>query len=193
MDYSAFHPRLIAHLINFNMESFENPYTYLAKYYFDKNEIDEEDIAVAKEFTFAQIYGGIDRRFIHIPYFTKIQEYIDHRWDFFLKNGYVETPKYGRKIRNCHIQDPTPNKLFNYILQAFETEVAVETLGELITFLSASKTKPILYTYDSILFDAHIDGVREIIKKIKIIMERERFPVKVYMGKNYGEMKHINI
>jgi hypothetical protein len=193
MDYSAFHPRLIAHLANFQMSMEENPYAYLAKYYFNKVEVNEEDIAVSKGFTFPQIYGGIDKRFAHIPYFVKVQEYIDHRWKFFVENGYVETPRFGRKIRGCHIQDPTPNKLFNYILQAYETEVAVETLGELTSYLNGKKTQPILYTYDSILFDAHVSDKSEVIKKIKTIMERDRFPVKVYMGQNYGEMKHINI
>jgi hypothetical protein len=32
-----------------------------------------------------------------------------------------------------------------------------------------------------------------IIKKIKTIMERDKFPVKVYVGKNYGDMKQVSI
>ncbi len=193
MDYNAFHPRLIAHLSNFNMAADENPYAYLAKYFFNKPSANDEDIAVAKGFTFTQIYGGIDKKWLHIPYFNKVQEYIDHRWKFFESNGYIETPKYGRKIKHCHIQDPTPNKLFNYILQAFETEMAVDTLGELISYLNGKKTLPVLYTYDSVLFDAHKDDKLAVIKKIKQIMEREKFPVKVYVGKNYGDMKQVNL
>jgi len=193
MDYNAFHPRLIAHLSNFHIDASENPYAYLAKYYFNKSILGDEDIAVSKGFTFTQIYGGIDKKWLHIPYFSKVQEYIDHRWKFFQENGYIETPKYGRKIKSCHIQDPTPNKLFNYILQAFETEMAVDVLGELITYLDGKKTIPILYTYDSILFDAHRDDKMVLIKRIKTIMEQGKFPVKVYVGKNYGDMKHINL
>ena len=193
MDYSAFHPRLIAHLSNFHMDASENPYAYLSKYYFNKQNINEEDIAVSKGFTFTQIYGGIDKKWIHIPYFKKVQEYIDHRWKFFETNGYIETPKYGRKIKHCHIQDPTPNKLFNYILQAFETEMAVDVLGELMSYLNNKQTKPVLYTYDSILFDAHKSDKMPVIKKIKSIMERDKFPVKVYVGNNYGDMKSIDI
>jgi hypothetical protein len=193
MDYSAFHPRLIAHLANFHMDASENPYVYLAKYYFNKTSVNEEDIAVSKGFTFKQIYGGIDGRFIHVPYFAKVQDYIDHRWKFFEDNGYVETPKYHRKIRTCHIKNPNPNKLFNYILQAFETEVAVETLGELIPFLEDKRTKPVLYTYDSVLFDFYKEDGQAVIKKIKTIMERDRFPVKVYTGDSYDKMAQINI
>ena len=193
MDYNAFHPRLIAHLSNFQMDASENPYAYLAKHFFNKPHATDEDIAVAKGFTFTQIYGGIDKKWTHIPYFKKVQEYIDHRWKFFEANGYIETPKYGRKIKHCHIQDPTPNKLFNYILQAFETEMAVDVLGELISYLNDKQTKPVLYTYDSILFDAHKSDKMPIIKKIKTIMERDKFPVKVYVGKNYGDMKQVSI
>lgn len=193
MDYNAFHPRLIAHLSNFQMDASENPYAYLAKHFFNKPHATDEDIAVAKGFTFTQIYGGIDKKWTHIPYFKKVQEYIDHRWKFFEQNGYIETPKYGRKIKHCHIQDPTPNKLFNYILQAFETEMAVDTLGELMNYLNDKLTKPVLYTYDSILFDAHKSDKMPIIKKIKTIMERDKFPVKVYVGKNYGDMKQVSI
>ncbi len=193
MDYNAFHPRLIAHLSNFQMDAAENPYAYLSKYYFNKSNITDEDIAVAKGFTFTQIYGGIDKKWIHIPYLKKVQEYIDHRWKFFEENGYIETPKYGRKIKHCHIQDPTPNKLFNYILQAFETEMAVDVLGELMNYLNDKQTKPVLYTYDSILFDAHKSDKMPVIKRIKSIMERDKFPVKVYAGKNYGDMKQISI
>lgn len=193
MDYNAFHPRLIAHLVNFNMSADENPYAYLAKYFFNKKEANDEDIAVAKGFTFTQLYGGIDKKWLHIPYFSKIQEYIDHRWKFFEQNGYIETPKYKRKIKECHIPDANPSKLFNYILQAFETETAVEVLGDILSELNGKKTQPILYTYDSILFDAHKADKMDTIKKLKNIMERGKFPVKIYVGNNYKEMKQISM
>lgn len=175
------------------MEANENPYAYLSKYYFNKKEVDEEDIAVAKAYTFPQIYGGFDKKWLHIPYFSKIQEYIDHRWKFYTENGYIETPKYKRKIKTCHIPDANPSKLFNYILQAFETEMAVDVLNELLNYLKNKRSKPVLYTYDSILFDMHKDDKIDTIKRLKSIMERDKFPVKVYIGKNYKDMKHIEL
>lgn len=193
MDYNAFHPRLVARLINYPISYNINPYEYLAKYYFNKPEADEEDIAVSKGLTFHQMYGGIDDRWMYIPYFKKAQEYIDHRWKFFESNGYIETPVFKRKIRDCHIEDPTPNKLFNYILQAYETEMAVKTLKQLLGYCADRKTKPILYTYDSILFDAHKDDKLDIIKELKKIMEADDLPVKVYIGKNYAEMQKIDM
>ena len=195
MDYNAFHPRLIAHLANFDLGKTENPYAYLAQYYFNKpaSAVNEEDVAVSKGFTFTQIYGGFSEKWLHIPYFAKIQHYIDHRWKFFNEYGYIETPKYRRKIKPCHIGEANPNKLFNYILQAFETEMAVDTLNELQVYLQGKKTLPVLYTYDSILFDAHKEDGMETIKRIKEIMEGDKFPVKISVGRNYKEMSNVNI
>ena len=193
MDYSAFHPRLIAHLANFNMGVNQNPYAYLAKYYFNKQKVDEEDIAAAKQYTFTQIYGGFEKKWLHIPYFAKIQEYIDHRWKFFSENGYIETPKYKRKIKSCHIPDANPSKLFNYILQAFETEMAVDVLGDILDSLSGKQTVPVLYTYDSILFDVCKQDKTDTIKSLKKIMEQDKFPVKVYAGNNYKDMAPISL
>jgi hypothetical protein len=71
--------------------------------------------------------------------------------------------------------------------------MAVDVLGELTTYLTGKKTIPVLYTYDSILFDAHRDDKMNVIKRIKTIMEQGKFPVKVYVGKNYGDMKQIDL
>jgi hypothetical protein len=193
MDYNAFHPRLIAHLSNFNLSKDENPYAYLARYYFNKKDVNEEDIAVSKGFTFTQIYGGFSEKWLHIPYFSKVQHYIDHRWKFFNEYGYIETPKYRRKIRPCHIGEANPSKLFNYILQAFETEMAVDVLNELLIYLDGKKTLPVLYTYDSILFDAHKEDGMATIKRIKEIMEGDKFPVKVSVGHTYKDMRNVNV
>lgn len=194
MDYNAFHPRLIAQLVNYPISRDENPYAILAQSYFGKKleDIDEEDLAVSKVLTFQQIYGTFDDRWINTPFFKKIQSFINHRWKFFVENGYVETPMFNRHIKRCHIEDPSPSKLFNYILQGYETEVAVVNLGILQKYLSDKKTKAILYTYDSIMFDAHKDDKISTIRDLKDIMENSKMPVKVYAGKNYSDMPKID-
>lgn len=193
VDYSAFHPRLIANLVNYSLDFNVNPYEYLATYFFKKKNPTAGEITQSKGFTFRQFYGGIEQKYAHIPYFKKIQEYIDHRWKYFLENGFIETPVYFRKIKLCHIEDPSPNKLFNYILQAYETEVAVLTLGRILDLLQGKATQPILYTYDSLLFDAHRQDGQETIRKIRDTMVDEKFPVKIYVGKNYNDMTKIEL
>lgn len=193
MDYSAFHPRLIASLANYQMPFDVNPYQFLATFFYNTANPTPPQIAASKGQCFKQMYGGIREQFLHIPYFRATQTYIDHRWSFFEKNGYVETPIYFRKIKTCHIDDPTPNKLFNYILQAYETEVAVQTLGRVLEFLGGKKTQPILYTYDSLLYDFHREDGKDTLRRIRDIMVDGKFPIKAYAGKSYEEMVQITI
>jgi hypothetical protein len=193
IDYSAFHPRLIANLANYPLGFDVNPYEYLAGYFFKTDKPTPEEISLSKGYTFQQLYGGIKPQYAHIPYYKKVQEYIDHRWRYFEENGFVETPVYFRKIKPCNIENPSPNTLFNYILQAYETEVAVLTLGRVLDHLKGKLTQPILYTYDSLLFDAHRQDGRETIKQIRDIMVDKTFPVKIFVGKDYHDMRKIEL
>jgi DNA polymerase I-like protein with 3'-5' exonuclease and polymerase domains len=140
IDYSAYHPRLIAQLVNYNLP--EDVYTYLGKYYFNKEILSDEELKAAKTTTFQLLYGNIPEKYSNIPFFVKIKEYIEHRWNHFTNHGYVETPIFKRRITPNNINDPNPNKLFNYILQASETEFNASVLKELIAYLKNHATKP---------------------------------------------------
>ena len=48
------------------------------------------------------------------------------------------------------------NKVFNYLIQLMETENNMKVLSELIPKLKGYKSKLILYSYDSFLFDFSI-------------------------------------
>jgi len=100
-----------------------------------------------------------------------------------VRNGYLQTPK-GRKIPLEWIEKPNSQKFFNYILQATETEFNIEVLNKL---KEKGLPLPILYTYDSFLFEFD-DSEVETIKKIKSVLESYGFPVKADWGKNYGEV-----
>jgi hypothetical protein len=87
----------------------------------------------------------------------------------------------------------TANKLFNYYLQAVETEVSVQKLRQCLTMLNDYETKMILYTYDSVLFDVPVTEAKEILTKIKNILQQGNFPVKVSVGNIYSKMNTITI
>jgi len=190
IDYSAYHPHLVAKLINYNLPS--NAYEYLGRYYYGKEQLSPEEIKTSKNVTFQCMYGNIPDELLEIPYYKKMKEYIDHRWDFFNKYQYVETPIFKRQITPNHIYEPNPNKLFNYILQASETEFGIQSLASVNQYLSNKQTKAILYTYDSILFDVCLEE-KESFGQIKTLMENGKFPTKSYMGVNYNEMKLVDI
>ena len=85
-----------------------------------------------------------------------------------------------------------PNKLFNYQLQASETEHNMLVLNELNEYMSERDSKLILYTYDSFLFDFNLDEGKDKILELKnIISENGKYPVKIKAGINYGVMKDM--
>jgi len=189
IDYSAFHPRIIAFLTHYDLKPEIDIYEYLAKLYFSKSVVDEADIADAKQITFRQLYGGVEEKYSHIKYFSHLKEFISYHWGFFNEHGYVETPIFKRKITNKHIQSPKPATVFNYLLQATEGELSIPILGNVNEYLRSKKTKTILYTYDSILFDYCLDD-GPIMPEVKRLMSLDgKFPMKWYMGDNYHAME----
>jgi hypothetical protein len=84
----------------------------------------------------------------------------------------------------------TANKLFNYYLQAVETEVSVQKLQQVQHILTAYETVMILYTYDSILIDLKLSEI-EIIRELRYLLESGGFPVKIKYGVTYNNMQEI--
>jgi hypothetical protein len=191
IDYSAFHPRIICELTNFKLSIDIDFYEYLAKLCFKKENIDQQDMDDIKALTFRQLYGGVEDKYSHIQYFYNLKSFIDDNWNQFKQKGYATTPIFKRKINNLQ-QESNPNKLLNYILQATEAEIAVPILGKVNEFLRDKRSKAVLYTYDSILFDAHNSELETIKKDIVDIMkDNNRFPIKCYTGKSYAGLKQI--
>jgi len=189
IDYTAFHPRIIALLTGYNIPPTTNVYEYLAKLYFNKENPDELDIADAKQITFRQLFGGVEDKYSHIKYLSNLKDFINYHWKFFKDNNYVETPIFKRKITNKHILTSKPATIFNYILQATEGEISIPILGNVNEFLKNKKTKAILYTYDSILFDYNIDDGKITNDIQKIMSLDDKFPTKIYVGDNYHDMR----
>jgi len=118
-----------------------------------------------------------------IPFFDKVDKFIKSLNDKALQNGYIQTPK-GRKIPLDWIEKPNSQKLFNYLLQATETEFNIEAIKKL---KENDLPLPILYTYDSFLFEFGESEV-ETIKKIKSVLESYGFPVKADWGSDYSKV-----
>jgi hypothetical protein len=191
IDYSAFHPRLICNLVDFPMSIDVDIYKYLGELYFHR-EVNEYDMEEIKSITMRQLYGGVENKYESIKYFSNLKQFIDRYWQEFIKQGYIRTPLFRRIISNVHLKDANPNKLFNYILQATETEVALNVVGVVNTYLQSKKTKAVLYTYDSLLFDFYKGDGKETLDGIIYIMKMgNKLPIKVYMGESYNSVTQI--
>ena len=191
IDYSAFHPRIICNFTNFPMPIEQDIYKYLGKLYFHR-EVNEYDMTEIKDITMKQLYGGVEEKYENIKYFNNLKLFIENYWKKFVDCGFVLTPIFKRIITNKHLKDANRNKLFNYILQASETEVSMSAIKVVNEYLRDKRTKAVLYTYDSVLFDFHKRDGKETLDTIMSIMKMgNRFPIKVEMGESYNNLTQI--
>jgi hypothetical protein len=177
-DYDSYHLRLIGNLINMELPK-ESIHQWLADQY---NSTYEE----SKKITFRQIYGGIDTNFLNIPFFKKTQDFINNLWNLTNKNGYIQT--LNRRIPLSWISNPDPNKVFNYLLQAMETEINIDKLYKLIKIIQNTNVELILYTYDSFIFRLPINSDLRIFKDISNILTEGNYPIKRKIGYTFGEL-----
>ena len=193
MDFDAYHPRLIADIIGYELPP-GNVHEYFGRQYFGKKEpLSEQEYDDSKKITFRLLYGGIDDDFAKIPFFKKTRSFIRSLWSNFKENGVVVTPLMKRPLyKNC-LHDMNPNKLFNYLLQASETEYNLHMINDVNDLLCEYNTNIILYTYDSLLFDYNIADGKELLIKLREVMSQSgRFPVKTKAGVNYHAMMDMS-
>jgi len=192
MDFDAYHVRLIARLIGYALPT-GSVHEYFGKFYFDTDTLTTEQYEQSKQITFRLLYGGIDREFLSIPFFQQVNDFIYDLWRTWKAKGAVKTPILQRRIASDSIKNMTANKLFNYYLQATETEVSVQKLQRIAELLSTHETCMILYTYDSILFDVPLTEAKTLLPQIKSVLEAGNFPVKTSVGDIYSKMDSISL
>ena len=184
LDFDGYHLRLIGKLIGVDIPLDIKAHKWLANQY-------GVDDSTAKGITFRQLYGGVQDEYKHIPFFSKTSTYIESLWTKFLSNKEVYTPILKRKL--VFHKDLNKNKLFNYILQSVETERNILIIEKLSNMIQSQKSLPILYTYDSILFDVHPEDGIDYINKIKEVMQADGFPIETEVGDNYKDMVKVTI
>jgi hypothetical protein len=183
MDYDGYHPRLIGDIINYQFEN--NVHNTLAEIYFKSKEITPEQYKTSKQLTFKQIYGGIDKENLHHPFFKKTQDFINVIWNEFNRKGKIKCGSYTIKKKDhpkIHSQ-----KLFNYYIQATETETNIHKIKIIQDYLKTKQTKLVLYIYDAFVFDVAKSDGKNTVDDLKSILS-DKFPVKVKMGTYYGAL-----
>ncbi len=187
-DFDAYHLRLLGEYSNVSLPT--TPlHEYLAKLYFNKSVITEEEYEASKQNTFSILYGvDVNSDIELLQNIKKIskQLYKEYRQS----NQYILSPLFKRKII-INANDATENKIFNYFVQSLEFERTINKIKNIVKYLSNKKSKVILYTYDAILLDVSEDELGLIKDKVKDMLEYDGFPVKTYIGKNYEVMEKI--
>jgi hypothetical protein len=176
LDISAYHPHLASHLVTFDFGDKDVHQTFANLYGTSYKE--------AKELTFKQLYGGVFKEYEHLEFFQQVKKFIDNNWKDYNELGKVVVPKSGYWFENSKLDNMNPQKLFNYILQNLESSTNVCILMHIHKILRGKKTKIVLYTYDSFLFDFANDE-QDVLEEIKQIFKQHKLSIKSAHGISY--------
>lgn len=179
-DFDGYHLRLIANMLGIALPVGESIHVVLGKYYFNKEELTAEEYQESKKITFRQLYNGIELEYKHIEFYSQVDKFIQTAWSRYREQGYLELPN-GRKIK---VENPTPQKLFNYYVQCLETINNVKKLIALKELFKEKGSRVVLVVYDSILIDYCVED--NFLKEVKGILEEGGYRVKAQKGYNYS-------
>ena len=191
-DYDAYHLRLLAELVDYQFPENISVHEHLGKFYFQKEELTPAEYSESKSISFRQLYGGIGQEYLEIPFFAKVHEYTQLLWGQYKRDGFIETPMFGRKLFKSFFTEMNAAKLLNYLLQSFETERNMAVIHNILLRTKSYTSKLILYTYDSFLWDFDKRDGAMLIKLIKEELEQNgKFPVKLEIGPDYSNMIEV--
>ena len=182
-DFESYHPRLISKLIDYD---FGDVYVY------DKL---ADDLGVsdgeAKNITFQNLYGGVRKDIAKMSeFFRGVEDLVKVFYDEYMTRNGILTHIYKRPMRRANLGDLNAQKLFNYYIQAYETERNVTILNKLHTYLLERKTNIVHYNYDSFLFDYAKEDGKETIHDIQKILQEDDFIIHSKVGNTYGTLKN---
>jgi len=182
-DFDGYHLRLLCEQIGYELTD-ESAHIQLARLYFGKDEITEEEYAKAKQTNFHAIYGKIPPEFAFLEIFEKIQNYINGLWKQFNEHGYVQDPISGKRFTQ-QLPEMHPQKLMNYMMQSLETSRNIVILKDVLRYLQDKKTKVALYTYDAIVFDFDKRDGKHVLEDLQNILNQGgKYPVKFKYSTN---------
>ena len=182
-DFDGYHLRLLCDEIDYPLTD-ESAHKQLAKQYFKKEEITEEEYVKAKQINFHAIYGKIPEKYAFLDIFTRIDDYIKELWRRFQDDGKVLAPISGKSFTSS-LKDMHSQKLMNYIMQSLETSRNILILKEVLRYLKDKKSKLVLYTYDALLFDYNKEDGKQTLEDIQEILQSDgKYPVKFKFSKD---------
>jgi len=182
-DFESYHPRLIAKLTDYDFGN-SSVYGKLAK---DLGVTESE----AKNITFQNLYGGVRKDIAKMSeFFRGVEDLVKVFYDEYMTRNGILTHIYKRPMKRDNLGDLNAQKLFNYYIQAYETERNVTILKKLHTYLLERKTNIVHYNYDSFLFDYAKEDGKETIHDIQNILQEDDFIIHSKVGNTYGTLKN---
>ena len=181
IDISAFHPNLVANLVDYSFPTNEI-HEHFAELY-------KVNYQKAKELTFKQLYGGVFEQYKNLEFFKRVNSLVEKNWKQFNEKGYIEVPISNYRIEKNNVGEMNPQKLFNYLLQGYETAQNILILWEMVRIFTNKNTKLVLYTYDSFLLDVD-ETETDVLEEIKNIFKKYKLNTKSKTGYDYDFEKN---
>jgi hypothetical protein len=175
-DISAYHPTIVGRLLAYDFGVPDVHQAFADLYQTSYKE--------AKEITFKQLYGGVFKEYEHLEFFQQVKQFVAINWEAFNNSGQVTVPISGYCFEKDKLENMNPQKLFNYMLQNIESAINTRILIDIHKLLRGKKTKIVLYTYDSFLFELG-DGEDGIELEINKIFEKYKLITKTKKGYDY--------
>ena len=151
--------------------------------------VDNSEYNDAKEISFKVLYGGIPKEFMNIEFFKKTISFINDLWLEWSSKKCIHTYLFKRPIYAKNHIEMNKQKLFNYYIQAYETEQNIIIMNDIFKVLEGYNSKLVLYTYDSFLFDFNMKDGTNFMRDIKKAM---KYSLKAQFGANYDDMKDVS-
>jgi len=175
-DISAYHPTIVGRLLSYDF-GVQDVHQAFADLY-------QTSYQEAKEITFKQLYGGVFKEYEHLEFFQQVKQFVENNWNEFNNTGQVTVPISGYVFKKSELENMNPQKLFNYMLQNIESAINTRILMDIHKLLRGRKTKIVLYTYDSFLFQLG-DGEEGIEIEINKVFEKYKLITKTKKGYDY--------
>ena len=176
IDITAYHPTITSRLVDFTFPDNDIHSSFARMYGVSRDK--------AKELTFKQLYGGIFKEYENLEFFKKVKQYIQQRWSEFSTQGFVECDISNYRFYKDSLDNMNPQKLFNYLLQNYETSQNILILWDILSILRGKKSKLVLYTYDSFLIDLSADE-RNLVEDVQAIFKKFELDTKIKQGYDY--------
>jgi hypothetical protein len=189
-DYQSFHLRLIGAMVQYDFPE-SDIHAFLGRQYLQKDSLTPEEYEQSKQMTFTLLYGDVRQEYLHLPFFRKVHDLSFRYFQDMMNETYVRTPLFHRKIRHHTLESVSRSKIFNYLVQAAETEFNSVILGRLRDYLYGKSSKLVLYTYDSFLIDYSPSDGRQFLNDVRTILTAPGMEVRLKAGRNYHDMVRV--
>ena len=176
IDITAYHPTITGHLINYIFTHDDIHAAFGKMYGVDRDK--------AKELTFKQLYGGIFKEYREIDFFKRVGGYINEKWLEFNTQGYIECDISNYRFEKDSLENMNPQKLFNYVLQNYETSQNILIIWDILSILRGKKSKLVLYTYDSFLIDLNNEE-QGLVEDVQKVFKNYKLNTTIKHGSNY--------